>query len=113
SLLAYTPGLVGFILVKVLAPGYFARQDTRTPVRVAVQALAVGLALNVLFVVTLAQTGWAPPHAGIASATSVSALCNSALLLRGLRRAGVYMPRGGWARLAAQVLGAAAVMTAA
>src|SRR5690606_20988631 len=76
SLLAYTPGLVGFILVKVLAPGYFARQDTRTPVRVAVQALAVGLVLNGMFLVTLVQTGWAPPHTGIAAATSSSAPCN-------------------------------------
>src|SRR5690606_10652197 len=72
----------------------------------------IGLALNVLFVVTLVQTGWAPPHTGIAAATSCSALCNAALLLRGLKRAGVYRPRGGWTRLAAQVLGAAAVMTA-
>jgi putative peptidoglycan lipid II flippase len=113
SLLAYAPGLAGFILVKVLAPGYFARQDTRTPVRVAVQALGLGVTLNVLLVVLFVETGWAPPHVGIAAATSVSALCNAALLLRGLRRAGTYRPLGGWMRLAAQVLGAAAVMTVA
>jgi len=104
SLRAYAPGLLGFILVKVLAPGYFARQDARTPVRIGIQALLLGMTLSVLFVVTLLRTGWAPPHAGIAAATACSALFNSALLLSGLRRAGVYRARGGWAVLTLRVL---------
>jgi putative peptidoglycan lipid II flippase len=99
SLRAYAPGLLGFILVKVLAPGYFARQDTRTPVRVGVQALVTGMALSVVFVVTLVQTEWAPPHAGIAAATACSALLNASLLLAGLRRTGVYRARPGWRTL--------------
>jgi putative peptidoglycan lipid II flippase len=113
SLRAYAPGLLGFILVKVLAPGYFARQDTSTPVRVGVQALALGMALSVGLVVVLATTGWAPPHAGIAAATSCSALLNAGLLLRGLRRSGVYRAGAGWWALLLRVLVPSAVMTAA
>jgi putative peptidoglycan lipid II flippase len=113
SLWAYAPGLIGFILVKVLAPGYFARQDMRTPVRIAVQALALSMILNVVFVVALVQTEWAPAHAGIAAATTCSALFNSALLLKGLLRTGIYRVRPGWRALYAQVLAASAVMTLA
>ncbi len=113
SLRAYAPGLVGFILVKVLAPGYFSRQDTRTPVHAGVQALAVGMALSVVFVVTLASTGWAPAHAGIAAATSCAALVNASLLLRGLRRGDVYRPGTGWSALLVRVLVPSATMTGA
>jgi putative peptidoglycan lipid II flippase len=112
GLCAYAPGLIGFILVKVLAPGYFARQDTRTPVRVGVQALGLGMLLNVVFVLALVRYPWAPAHVGIAAATSVSGLLNGMLLLRGLLRSGIYRPRAGWGRLLVQVLGASAVMTA-
>ncbi|HVY65964.1 MAG TPA: murein biosynthesis integral membrane protein MurJ [Gammaproteobacteria bacterium] len=112
SLRAYAPGLLGFILVKVLAPGYFARQDTRAPVRAGVQSLVVGMALSVAFVVLLAKTSWAPAHAGIAAATACSALFNAALLLRGLLRSGVYRPGAGWPLLAVRVLVPGVVMTA-
>src|SRR5690349_4269183 len=74
SLRAYAPGLLGFILVKVLAPGYFARQDTRTPVRAGVQSLVFGMAVSMVFVVVLVQTAWAPAHTGIAAATALGAL---------------------------------------
>src|SRR5690349_3880671 len=60
SLIAYAPGLLGFILVKVLAPGYFARQDTRTPVRIGLQALTLGMALSAGFALLLVSTEWAP-----------------------------------------------------
>jgi len=103
SLRAYAPGLLGFILVKVLAPGYFARQDARAPVRIGVQALLLGMSLSVAFVVVLVETGWAPPHAGIAAATACSAWFNAALLFAGLRRAGIYRPRPGWVALAWRV----------
>jgi putative peptidoglycan lipid II flippase len=111
SLRAYAPGLLGFILVKVLAPGYFARQDTRTPVRAGVQALVLGMALSIVFVVLLAKTAWAPAHAGIAAATACSALFNAGLLLRGLLRSGVYRAGAGWRLLAMRVLVPSAVMT--
>jgi putative peptidoglycan lipid II flippase len=113
SLRAYSPGLLGFILVKVLAPGYFARQDTRTPVRVGVQALALGMALSIAFVLVLTATGWAPAHAGIAAATSCSALLNAGLLLRGLLRGGVYRASAGWWALLVRVLVPSAVMAGA
>jgi putative peptidoglycan lipid II flippase len=111
SLIAYAPGLIGFILVKVLAPGYFARHDARTPVGIAIRALVLGMVLNVAFVVTLQRTGWAPPHAGLAAATSISALFNASLLLRGLMRNGSYRPNPGWLRFTLQVLAASGVMS--
>jgi putative peptidoglycan lipid II flippase len=110
SLQAFAPGLLGFVLVKVLAPGYFARQDTRTPVRIGVFALLLNMALNVVFVLTLLYSGWAPPHAGVAAATSVSGLFNATMLLRGLRKAGVYERGPGWRILAFQVLAACTAM---
>jgi putative peptidoglycan lipid II flippase len=103
SLRAYAPGLLAFILVKVLAPGYFARQDTRTPVKVGLQSLVLGMALAVAFVLVLLRTEWAPAHAGIAAATACSALANAGLLLAGLRKQGVYRARVGWKALALRV----------
>jgi putative peptidoglycan lipid II flippase len=113
SLRAYAPGLLGFILVKVLAPGYFARQDARTPVRAGLQSLVLGMALSGVFVLLLLWTGWAPAHAGIAAATACSALTNSALLLTGLRRQGIYRARPGWVSLAWRVIVPSAVMALA
>jgi len=102
SLVTYALGLLGFMLVKVLAPGYFARQDMRTPVRIAVRAVAVNMVLSVLVVVTLHDSGIG--HAGLALATGVAACVNALLLYRGLRREGVYAPLPGWGRLWLQVL---------
>jgi putative peptidoglycan lipid II flippase len=110
SVRAYAPGLVGFILVKVLAPGYFARQDTRTPVRIGVQALSLGMALKVVFVLTLLGTLAAPAHAGIAAATALAGLFNAAFLLRGLLKTGIYRPREGWRELVLVAAGANALM---
>jgi putative peptidoglycan lipid II flippase len=113
SLRAYAPGLLGFIFVKVLAPGFFARQDTRTPVRAGLQALTLGMVLSGVFVLVLLQTGWAPAHAGIAAATACSALVNARLLLAGLKRQGVYRARAGWAALAWRVVVPSIVMALA
>jgi putative peptidoglycan lipid II flippase len=110
SVRAYAPGLVGFVLVKVLAPGYFARQDTRTPVRIGIQALLLSMTLSLVLVLTLSRTGWAPAHAGIAAATACSGLFNAAFLLRGLLRSRVYRPTRGWRALWLQALGANAAM---
>jgi putative peptidoglycan lipid II flippase len=82
-------------------------------VRVGIVALAVGMTLSVVFVLTLAATGWAPPHAGIAAATACSALLNASLLLRGLKRSAVYVAGSGWKVLVLRVGGAAAVMAVA
>ncbi|HZF28843.1 MAG TPA: murein biosynthesis integral membrane protein MurJ [Gammaproteobacteria bacterium] len=113
SVRAYAPGLVGFILVKVLAPGYFARQDTRTPVRIGIQALILSMTLNVAFVLLLLRTQWAPAHAGIAAATACSGLFNAVFLFAGLRKHGVYRARPGWRPLWTQMLAGNAVMAAA
>ncbi|MDX1562138.1 MAG: lipid II flippase MurJ, partial [Gammaproteobacteria bacterium] len=110
SLMAYTPGLLGFILVKVLVPGYFSRQDTKTPVKIGVRALGVGVVLNIVFVLVLLQTGWAPPHAGLAAATSLASLANAWMLYRGLVAAGVYRPLPGWPRVLTRIVVATAVM---
>lgn len=112
SLTAYAPGLLGFILVKVLSPAYFARHDTRTPVRIGVLALVASLVLNVVFVAVLLRTGWAPAHAGLAAATSCSALLNATLLFAGLRSAGVYRAGPAWGPLLARVAGASVAMAA-
>jgi putative peptidoglycan lipid II flippase len=110
SLMAYSFGLLGFTLVKVLVPGYFARQDTKTPVKIGIIALLVNMGLNVAIVVPWYQSGVAGPHAGLAVATSLSAFLNAALLYRGLRRDGVLTHSPGWGRFLLRVLVACAVM---
>ncbi|MDR0779197.1 MAG: murein biosynthesis integral membrane protein MurJ [Pseudomonadales bacterium] len=89
SLQAYSIGLVGFMAIKVLASGYFSRQDTRTPVRYGVVSMVSNMALNLLFILPLA-------HVGLALATSLSALLNAGLLLRGLVQRQVLNWRAGW-----------------
>jgi putative peptidoglycan lipid II flippase len=110
SLMAYAFGLLGFTLVKVLAPGYFARQDTRTPVRIGIIALLANMVLNVVIVVPWHYSGAPGAHAGLALATSLSAFLNAGLLYRGLWREGVVRPEPGWARFLLQVGVAGAVM---
>ncbi len=108
SLMAYGLGLFGFVLVKVLVPGYFSRQDTRGPVRCAVIAMLVNMVLSVSLVWLMIDTGVA--HAGLALATGLAAWVNAGLLYRGLRRAGVYRPLAGWRWLGTRVLAAALVL---
>ena len=112
SLMAYSFGILGFILVKVLAPGYFARQDTKTPVRIAVIAMVVNMICNVAFVVPMVTLDIEGPHMGLALATTISSFVNSGLLLRGLWKSGVYRPEAGWLRLGIQVMLANTVMFA-
>ena len=112
SLLVYSSGLIGFILVKVLAPGYFARQDTKTPVKVGLIAMFANMVMNVIFVVPMLKLGWSAPHAGLALATSLSAFINAGLLFLGLRKAGVYSPQLGWMKLLVQTILAVSVMGA-
>ena len=110
ALIAYAAGLLGFTMVKVLAPGYFARQDTATPVRIGLIALGSTMALNILVVVPWALTGGAAPHAGLAATTSIGSFINSALLYRGLRRSNVLTPAPGWGRFLLRVAVASGVM---
>jgi putative peptidoglycan lipid II flippase len=110
SLMAYSFGLLGFTFVKVLVPGYFARQDTKTPVKIGVFALLVNMVLNVAIVVPWYQAELVGPHAGLAIATSISAFLNAGLLYRGLRREGVLVHSAGWWRFVLRVVVACAVM---
>ena len=82
SLAAYGAGLAGHMLVKVLAPGYFARQDMISPVRFGVIAMVANMGLNLIFI-------WHFKHVGLAIATTISAFLNAALLYSGLRKLGL------------------------
>ena len=110
ALMAYSLGLMGFSFVKVLAPGYFARQDTKTPVKIGMIALSINMAFNLGVVVPVYLNGFPVPHALLALSTGLSALVNATLLYRGLRRQGVYAPSGHWRRLLPQVALASAAM---
>jgi putative peptidoglycan lipid II flippase len=112
ALIAYGTGLPGFMLVKVLAPAFYARQDPRTPVSIAVRAMISNMVLNVLFVVPMVLLGVPGAHAGLALATALASYINAALLYRRLRSAGIYEPDAGWPRLLAQMVLAVTVMVA-
>jgi putative peptidoglycan lipid II flippase len=88
-LMAYSAGLVGIILVKTLAPAFFARQDIRTPVRIALGVLVATQLMNLVFVPLLGV-------AGLALSIGMGACINAALLYAGLRRRGIYVPQKGW-----------------
>jgi len=113
SLAAYAAGLPAFIAVKVLAPGFYARQDTRTPVKIAIIAMVSNMALNFTFVGVMLYLSFKGPHMGLALASSVAAYINAGLLYRGLRKQGAYHPETGWARVNLAVLLGSAAMIAA
>ncbi len=112
SLMAYILGLPAFILIKVLAPGFYSRQDTKTPVRIAIIAMVCNMALNILFVVPMVMLQYEAPHVGLALATSTSGYINAILLYRGLRKDSVYQPLPGWGRMISKMLVACTGMTA-
>ena len=89
ALVAYSGGLLGLILVKVLAPGFYARQDIRTPVRIAIVCLIATQAMNFVFI-------WHLQHAGLALAIGLGACLNAALLYYKLRQHNIYVPQPGW-----------------
>lgn len=103
ALMGYGVGLLGLIAIKVLAPGFYARQDIRTPVRIAIVVLLFTQAMNFLLVPYLA-------HVGLALAIGLGALLNAGWLLFGLVRRGAYKPQPGWARFGLQVVAAAALL---
>lgn len=96
SLRAYSAGLLAFMLIKVLAPGFFAREDTRTPVKIGIIAMVANMAMNLALIVPLA-------HAGLALATSLSAWLNGLLLWRGLKKEGAWKSQPGWPRFLLQL----------
>ncbi|HEY3326885.1 MAG TPA: murein biosynthesis integral membrane protein MurJ [Novimethylophilus sp.] len=89
ALMAYSLGLLGLILVKVLAPGFYARQNIKTPVKIAIFTLVATQLMNLAFI-------WKLHHAGLALAIGLGACLNAALLYYNLRLAGIYRPRPGW-----------------
>jgi putative peptidoglycan lipid II flippase len=103
ALMGYGAGLIGLIAIKVLAPGFYARQDIRTPVKIAIGVLVLTQLLNLVLVPYLA-------HAGLALAIGLGALVNALFLLVGLRRRGAYKPSPGWAVFGLQVLAASALL---
>ena len=112
SLQAFALGLVGFSFVKILAPAFFAREDTRTPVKFGLIALAINFALSILLALYLTRIGFPATHAGLALATSVAAIANAWLLYRGLRQQGFLTHAAGWGWFMARTLVANVVMIA-
>ncbi len=98
SLKAYALGLFAFMLIKVLVPGYFARQDMKSPVRIGIIAIAANILMKPLVVIPLFML-WGLGHVGLAFTTAMAAYVNAWLLYRGLRRAGVYTPGAQWVQL--------------
>jgi len=123
ALIAYSLGLTGLILVKVLAPGFYAQQNIRTPVKIALLALIATQCMNLLFILTLGFMQRQPDfsfsglydllthlgeirfgHAGLALSIGLAACFNAFLLYRGLRRHGIYTPLPGWAGFSLKLL---------
>src|SRR5581483_4664774 len=103
ALMAFAFGLVGFTLVKVLAPGFYARQDTKTPVKVGTISLAANIALSLVLVYPLA-------HTGLALAISIAAFINAALLFLRLRHLRIYCALPGWGMFFGRIVLATVIM---
>jgi putative peptidoglycan lipid II flippase len=105
ALIAYSVGLTGIILVKILAPGFYAKQNIRTPVKIAIITLLATQLMNVLFIHVLKLA-----HAGLALSIGLAACLNALLLFFGLRRSETYQPQPGWAVFTLKLLGALVVL---
>src|SRR5690606_30688446 len=103
ALAGYGTGLLGIVAIKVLAPGFYASHDMKTPMKIAIAALVVTQLLNIALVPWLR-------HAGLALSIGVGALVNAGILLVVLLRRGRYRPRPGWGLFALQVLAATALL---
>ncbi|MCE1243420.1 murein biosynthesis integral membrane protein MurJ [Oryzomicrobium sp.] len=106
ALVAYSVGLTGLILVKVLAPGFYARQNVKTPVKIALVSLTATQLMNLAFI-------WHLKHAGLALSIGLAACFNAFLLYRGLRRHDIFTPQAGWRPFTAKLAIALAVLAAA
>ncbi|MEA9976044.1 MULTISPECIES: murein biosynthesis integral membrane protein MurJ [unclassified Pseudomonas] len=104
ALVAYSVGLLGIIVIKVLAPGFYAQQNIRTPVKIAIFTLIVTQLLNLAFIGPL-------QHAGLALAISVGACINAGLLFFQLRRQGLFQPQPGWTAFLSKLIVAVLVMS--
>ncbi len=107
ALMAYSAGLIGLIMVRVLAPGFYARQNLSTPVRIALVTLLATQCANAIFVFALDMK-----HVGLALAISCGACLNAGLLFVMLRRRGIYLPQSGWRAFSWKIVAALFVMGA-
>jgi len=105
AVMAYAVGLIGLLAIKILAPAFYARQDIRTPVKIAALCLVVTQLLNAALVPWLA-------HAGLALSIGLGALLNAGLLTKTLRSRGVYHPGAGWHRFLLRAIPAQLVLAA-
>jgi len=105
ALLGYSVGLLGLIAVKILAPGFYARQNIKTPVRIAFVTLFVSQTLALILM-------WRIGHAGLTLSISIGALVNAGLLFWFLRRGGHYQPQPGWLLFLCKLLVALGVLAA-
>jgi putative peptidoglycan lipid II flippase len=103
ALAAYGIGLIGLILIKILAPGFYAKQDIKTPVKIGVGVLVATQVSNYVFVPIFA-------HAGLTLSVGLGACVNALFLFLGLRKRGIYTPSSGWAHFFVQLLGASLVL---
>ncbi len=106
AVVGYAVGLLGLIAVKILAPGFYAQKDIRTPVKIAITVLIATQLANLVLVPLFA-------HAGLALSVSLGACANALALYAGLRRRGVYTARAGWGGFLLRVGGALLVLAAA
>lgn len=106
ALEAYSLGVLAFMLIKVLAPGFFARQDLKTPVRVAVICMVANMVMNLILI-------WPLKHVGLALATSLSSMLNAGMLFWGLYKIGVFQIVPGWGLFLLRLFGGCAAMVAA
>lgn len=97
TIVAYSVGLLGIVAIKILAPGFYAKQDIRTPVKIALAVLAATQLMNLVLVPLIA-------HAGLALSISLGALLNALLLLAGLARRRIWRPLPGWGAIWARTL---------
>ena len=103
ALVAYSVGLIGMILVKILAPGFYARQNVTTPVKIGVFTLVATQLMNLAFV-------WPLKHAGLALAIGLGACLNAGLLYYKLKQHRIYSPEPGWGVFTLKVAGSVVVM---
>ena len=110
SLVTYALGLPAFILIKVLAPGFYSRQDTKTPVKIGVIAMLCNIILNLAFLWLWTKYELPGPHAALALATSLSAYLNATLLFIMLKKSASISMQSGWPKYLAQIVLASMLM---
>lgn len=105
ALVAYCIGLMGLIIIKILAPGFYSRQDIKTPVKIAIATLILTQLMNLAFVGSL-------KHVGLALSIGLAACFNAGMLFWQIRKQDIYQPLAGWPIFLLKLAIALAVMSA-